>query len=162
MRPLALAFSLIIVAVGCRGDAPRSSAATDRAAPFDVAAVRTLIEAKNRQFTDAHVTGDSAFLINIFTDDAKVFGPNAPVVVGRAAIAKLNAEYVQLGIHEMRETTTAFYGSAEYLVDEGTYYMRYGAANTVEEGKYINVWKQQGGEWRIHSNIWNTNAPPPK
>ena len=161
MRHLVVAFS-ILVAVGCRRDAPSSSAASDRATPFDVVAARTLIEAKNRQFTEAHITGDSAFLVNIFTADAKVFGPNAPVVVGRTAIAKLNAEYVQLGIHEFREATTALYGNAEYLVDEGTYYMRYGAANTVEEGKYINVWKQDGGEWRIHSNIWNTNAAPPK
>ena len=161
MRLVALALPLLMIAVGCRGDAP-SRAATDRAAPFDLAAARTLIEAKNRRFTEAHITGDSAFLTNIFTEDAKVFGPNAPVVVGRKAIAKLNAEYVQLGIHEFREATTALYGNADYLIDEGTYVMRYGPANTVEAGKYINVWKQEGGEWRIHSNIWNTDSPPPK
>ena len=43
-------------------------------------------------------------------------------------------------IKEFREKTTAFYGNEDYLIDEGTYYLRYGKDNTVEKGKYINVW----------------------
>jgi ketosteroid isomerase-like protein len=25
--------------------------------------------------------------------------------------------------------------------------------------KYLNVWKKEGGTWKIYSNIWNANAP---
>ena len=57
-----------------------------------------------------------------------------------------------------REETTAFYGNAEYVVDEGTYAMTYGAGVT-ERGRYINVWEQENGRWRIQSNIWNSDPP---
>ena len=37
--------------------------------------------------------------------------------------------------------------------------MVYGKERTVEVGKYLNVWKQEVGVWKIQSDIWNTNAP---
>lgn len=26
-------------------------------------------------------------------------------------------------------------------------------------GKYIVVWKDDGGTWKLHLDIWNTNTP---
>jgi ketosteroid isomerase-like protein len=123
---------------------------------FDLVAMRTLITEKNAAFTQAHITGDSTVLIDYFTPDARVLGPNAEAVVGQAAIAELNAQYVGYGIKEFTEVTTNFYGDENYLIDEGTYFMRYGE-NVVEEGKYLNVWKQVDGDWRVCANMWNTN-----
>lgn len=123
---------------------------------FDLVAMRTLITEKNAAFTQAHITGDSTVLIDYFTPDARVLGPNAEAVVGQTAIAELNAQYVGYGIKEFTEVTTNFYGDENYLIDEGTYFMRYGE-NVVEEGKYLNVWKQVDGDWRVCANMWNTN-----
>jgi ketosteroid isomerase-like protein len=125
----------------------------------DVTATRKIIQEKNNQFTKAHITGDSAFLVNIFTQDAKVFAPNSDVVIGRPAIAVVNSQYLKLDIKEFREETTAFYGNEDYLIDEGSYYFRYGKDNTIDKGKYLNVWKKEDGDWKIYSNIWNTNMP---
>ena len=126
---------------------------------FDVTAMEKIIEEKNNQFTKAHITGDSAFLVNIFTQDAKVFAPNSDVVIGRPAIAVVNSQYLKLDIKEFREETTAFYGNEDYLIDEGNYYVRYGKDNTIDKGKYLNVWKKEDGDWKIYSNMWNTNMP---
>jgi ketosteroid isomerase-like protein len=136
--------------------APGPSAADESVASFDLGAMRTLIMEKNAAFTQAHITGDSAVLIDYFTPDARVLGPNAKAVVGQAAIAELNAQYVGYGIKEFTEVTTNFYGDENYLIDEGTYFMRYGE-DVVEEGKYLNVWKQVDGEWRVCANMWNSN-----
>lgn len=35
------------------------------------------------------------------------------------------------------------------------------AAIDMEKGKYLNVWKNVDGEWKIYLNIWNANAPEP-
>lgn len=91
--------------------------------------------------------------------DAKIFAPNAEVVVGRPAIAALNLEYIKFGINEFREVTTALYGNDDYLINEGNYFMIYGKENTNEKGKFINIWKKIDGDWKIYSNIWNTNIP---
>jgi ketosteroid isomerase-like protein len=135
---------------------PATPPADETAATFDLAAMRTLITEKNTRFTQAHISGDSAVLIDYFTPDARVLGPNAKAVVGQAAIAELNAQYVGYGIKEFTETTTNFYGDENYLIDEGTYFMRYGE-DVVEVGKYLNVWQQIDGEWRVCANMWNSN-----
>ena len=130
------------------------------AAPgFDLAAARSVIEANNRRFTEAHVRGDQATIDAMFTWNAKCLPPGADPVIGRAAIAQLTKEYLQTGVSEFREETTDFYGDEHLLIDQGSYVMVYGKEKTRETGKYLNVWKKEDGVWKIHCNIWNTNAP---
>lgn len=164
MKRLPIILVLVGVAgvssTGCQADdAASSSQPPDRAVPFDVSAMQSVIEERNRVFTGAHVTGDSAAMVDIFTADARVLPPDADPVIGRRAIEVLTAEYLTFGITEFREVTTAFYGNQEMLIDEGTYVMVYDGGRTTEAGKYVNIWRREGNEWKIHSNIWNRNAP---
>jgi len=126
------------------------------AAP-DLQTMKKIIQAKNNQFTKAHVTGDYLAIDTLFTVDAKSFPPNAQPVIGRAAIAALTAEYIEYGVSEFHEETIDLYGSGDLLIDQGNYSMTYGPDSTVEKGKYLNVWKKVDGQWKIYSNIWNTN-----
>ena len=149
-----------LLTVGCGSN---NTASTDshksNADTFDVTAMKKVIEEKNNRFTKAHITHDSAVMINIYTQDAKVFAPNSDVVIGRPAIAVVVSQYMKFDIKEFREETTAFYGNEDYLIDEGNYFMRYGKDNIIDKGKYLNVWKKEDGDWKIYSNIWNTNMP---
>jgi uncharacterized protein (TIGR02246 family) len=160
--------SVCMLAIACTGlstfgcgspDTASTDTRRDIGAAFDLAAMKRAVEEKNRHFTEAHVTGDSAAMVNIFTHDARVLPPNADPVIGRPAIEALTSQYLTFGITEFREETTAFYGSEDLLIDEGTYVMVYGEDDTTETGKYLNVWRKEGGEWKIYSNMWNTNAP---
>jgi uncharacterized protein (TIGR02246 family) len=147
-------------ASACRSADSRPAAAGGGvAAAFDVTAMRDTIESLNREFTDAHVVGDSAAMVNIFARDARVLPPNADPVIGRPAIERMTSDYLTYGITEFREETTAFYGNADMLIDEGTYVMVYGKVPVRENGKYVNIWRREDGNWRIYSNMWNTNAP---
>ena len=128
-------------------------------AEFNIHAAKSEIQEKTKQFTKAHITKDTAYLNNIFTEDAKVFPPNSEVVVGKKAISKLNFDWVNYGIDEFKEESTSLYGNKDFVIDEGTFYLRYGSENTIDKGKYINIWKNINGEWKIYSNIWNTNLP---
>lgn len=152
LRRVATRWFTLVVALAAFGCA-------EAEAPFDLAAARAEIEERNRVFTQAHVIGDSAAMIDIFTDDARVLPPNAEPVIGRVAIAALNARYLTYGITEFREETTLFYGNAELLIDEGTYVMVYDGGKTTERGKYVNIWRREAGAWKLFSNVWSSNAP---
>ena len=153
MKQLICLLSISVLLASCQMNNSK------QASIFDLAAAKKIIEEKNKQFTKAHITGDTAFLNNIVTRDAKCFPPNSEVVVGRAAIAPLNVQWINYGIKEFTEETTDFFGNEDYLIDEGSYLVRYGKDNTIEKGKYINIWKKENGDWKICSNIWNTNTP---
>ncbi len=128
-------------------------------AVFDLTAMKKLIKEKSDKFTQAHITRDTAYLNNIFTKDANVYPPNSDIISGRDAIATVNAEWVNYGIKKFTEETTSFLGNQDYLIDEGTFYLRYGEDNIIDKGKYINIWKKENGEWKICSSIWNTSLP---
>ncbi|MFO1407925.1 MAG: nuclear transport factor 2 family protein [Steroidobacteraceae bacterium] len=147
--------------VGCsQGSPPPAPPAIDAPPAFDLAAARTVIEANNARFTQAHVTGDQATIDAMFTADARSLPPGSEPVIGRDAISKLTSDYLAAGVHEFTEETTDFYGDASLLVDQGNYRMVYGKDKVVETGKYLNVWVQEGGAWKIRTNVWNTNAAP--
>ena len=126
---------------------------------FDLNTTKVLIQKKTDQFTEAHITKDTAFLNSCFAKDARVFPPNSKIVEGHKDIALLNSDWVSYGIIEFKEESTAFYGNNSYVIDEGNYYLRYGEEEVIDEGKYINIWKNIDGEWKLYSNIWNTNLP---
>ncbi len=147
--------------IGCK-DAKTPSDSTTKSSStvtIDLAAMRKVIGENNARFTKAHVTGDAQLIDKMFTRDAKVLPPESAPVIGRAAIAKLTADYIAFGITEFTEETTDFYGNDDLLIDQGNYVMVYGKEKTVEKGKYVNVWRKEDGSWKIYSNIWNTNAP---
>lgn len=157
-----LAFNLVVLAIAGCGRTNASSTTQSETSAFDLPAMRSAIEARNREFTNAHVVGslDSAAMVNIFTSDARILPPNADPVIGSPAIEALTALYMTMGITEFREETTVFYGNQEMLVDEGTYVFAYNGGRKTERGKYVNIWRKEGGEWKIYSNMWNSNAPP--
>jgi ketosteroid isomerase-like protein len=157
--PLVLA-TLLVAACGNQESPSPVTAAPVNTAAFDLSAMRKAIEAQNDRFTKAHVAGDIAAIDAMFTRDAKSFPPGADAAVGLAAIHELTVEYLKAGVSEFREVTTDFYGTQDLLVDAGTYVMTYGADKVTERGKYLNVWKQEDGAWKIHANIWNTNSVP--
>lgn len=148
-----------LLVVACGGPTPAPTRAGR--APFDLDATRRLIAQQNERFTKAHITGDIALIDSMFTPDAKSYPPGSAAVTGFPALHDFTVEYVKAGVTEFREETTDFYGNAEYVVDAGTYVVTYGPAHVTERGKYLNVWTQVDGNWRIKSNMWNTDAAAP-
>ncbi len=147
-----------LLVCACSGGALASNGADHSS--FDLAATRRIIEQQNDRFTQAHVTGDTAAIDAMFASDATAMPPETDAVVGIEALHAVTAEYIKSGVSEFREATTDFYGDEHLVVDQGTYVMTYGPNHTTEHGKYLNVWVNEGGSWKIRANIWNTNAPP--
>jgi ketosteroid isomerase-like protein len=36
-----------------------------------------------------------------------------------------------------------------------------GKGNTIDKGKYVTIWRKEGGDWKIYSDIFNTSLPEP-
>ena len=150
--PNALLASLFLIALA----ACRAPEAPSQEPTFDFSEAGRIIDGHTRRFTESHITGDLAFLDSVFTEDARVYAPGSEVVSGRANISAINAQYVSYGISEFEEISTARYGGPDFIVDEGTYRMTYGPDSTSEAGRYLNVWKRVGGDWKLTANMWTT------
>ncbi len=102
-------------------------------------------------------------LDRIYTTDATILPPGAHLISGRAAIKEfwagavnsLNATSAVLSsvqVFEAGEDIVEIGGAVLTIDPQGT-----GAPSKLEV-KYVVYWKQQGGDWKWHVDIWNTNA----
>jgi ketosteroid isomerase-like protein len=50
-------------------------------------------------------------------------------------------------------------GHGETAHEIGRYTLKTGTGEVADSGKYLVVWKQEGGAWKLHRDIWTTSRP---
>ena len=66
-----------------------------------------------------------------------------------------------MGVRNIKITTEEVSGGSEAVAEIGTYEM-FGDKNvSLDKGKFIVVWKQENGKWKMHRDVWNSDMPPP-
>ena len=111
----------------------------------------------NQAFEEAARKGDTKRLASLYTPDAMVLAPDAPVVKGRDAIQQFwTSAAQQMGLKDVRLTTLdlQIVGDTAYEVGEAQLTLQSGSAGI----KYVVVWKKADGRWGLHRDIWNTKA----
>ena len=132
----------LVAALGARGGA---LAADD---------VRAAVEAGNRAFVAAFLRGDSQAVARLYTEDAEVIAPGAPVARGRTAIAGAWQKAIDSGVKDVALTTESVESAGDLAAETGK--VRLVARDgTATEARYVVVWKRVGPEWKLHRDIWN-------
>ncbi len=101
---------------------------------------------------------DSAALAAIYAEDGALLPPNSESVIGRAAIEAFWADFQASGIGaEINDTEVYAYGDDGYTV--GAYTVTDADGATIDEGKYVVIWRHVDDQWQLHRDIWNSNLP---
>ena len=118
---------------------------------------RADIEAAHRAFGDAARKRDGERLAAAYTADAIVMPPDGPFVKGRENIGEFWMSAIQqMGVKDVRLNTLDVEeaGDTAYEVGEAVLAL---ASGTVT-AKYVVVWKNVGGGWQLHRDIWNNKG----
>lgn len=121
--------------------------------------IRATIAARNQEFVRAFGRGDIAGIAALYTEQAHLLPPGSDLVQGRAAIESFWQQARASGILEVQLTTVEFAAESEQLVCEiGRYVLtiQQGGERVQSPGKYVVLWKQEEGEWKLHVDIWNS------
>ena len=119
---------------------------------------RAAIEEANGRFSALVAKGDSAGLAAMYAADAQVFPPHSDIVTG-TAIQKLWQGVIDSGVKSAKLTTVDVIDAADLASETGKYEMIGAEGTVLDSGKYVVVWKQVGGRWKILRDIWNTSLP---
>jgi ketosteroid isomerase-like protein len=66
-----------------------------------------------------------------------------------------------MGVKSIKLTTEEVMGSADAVVETGTYEL-FGEANkAIDNGKFIVAWKQEDGKWKMHRDMFTSSVAPP-
>jgi uncharacterized protein (TIGR02246 family) len=120
---------------------------------------RSAIDAVNRGFMTAFIRKDPAGVAALYTLDGQLLPPRSDFVTGRGAIARYWQEAMKIGIRNLETTELEIHGESAFEV--GRYTVEASDGSEADTGIYIVVWKQEGGTWRMHRDIWNSRRAPP-
>ena len=162
MKKLSLGFFLLIlisfIVYSCNEndklDIERSAAA------FDIKQGEASIKQSNQLFMKSFERGDSTEVSNCFATEAKLMVADMPAVEGRDNIKHFIAMAMNKGIKNFELETIKIWGDSSILAEEGSYKMLGSDDNQLDRGKYIVLWKQEAGNWKMFRDIWTSDLPP--
>ncbi|MBV8446371.1 MAG: nuclear transport factor 2 family protein [Hyphomicrobiales bacterium] len=116
------------------------------------------IQMLNDQFAAAFNKGDAAAIGAMYTEEAVVLPAGSPLVRGREAIQnfwKKGSEQLE----GMRLTTIDVQPLGNDAAREiGTFVLKTkGQSPQQVDGKYVVIWQKEGGNWKLSTDIWNSN-----
>ncbi len=118
------------------------------------------LKAMQDVWQSAFDTKDPAELAAIYAEDGALLPPNSEMTNGRAAIEAYWAEFQASGIGaEITDTEVYAHSDLGYTV--GTFIATDAGGATIDEGKYVVIWRNVDGKWQMHRDIWNSSRPPP-
>jgi uncharacterized protein (TIGR02246 family) len=126
----------------------------------DTAAIQQLA----RQFSAAYVRGDAGAMSRLYTSDAVIFPERSAAISGRDAIRRYWTLVPGRRITRHVITPAQITVDGRHAYDHGTFEVageRDGKAWGPSRGKYVVVWRREGGSWRIHLDMWNSGPEPP-
>jgi len=123
-----------------------------------VAQDKATIEKLNDAFETAFNKGDFATVGQFYTDDAYLMPPGSEMVKGRSNI---QAFWTKAGeaVSEFKLTTVDVKPLGSDAAREvGTYsLMTKGQQPQQMTGKYVVVWQKVGSDWKLATDIWNSD-----
>jgi uncharacterized protein (TIGR02246 family) len=123
-----------------------------------VAQSKATIEKLNDAWTAAFNKGDAAAVAALYTEDAYVLPPGSAMVKGRAAIEGFWRQAAQQ-MNDAKLTTVDVLPLGRSAAREiGTVTLKTKSQPPQEVvGKYVVVWRKIGRDWKLATDIWNTD-----
>ncbi|GAC1502637.1 MAG: hypothetical protein NVS1B6_09420 [Steroidobacteraceae bacterium] len=123
--------------------------------------VQAAIEAANVQFSAVAGKGDAAGLAAFYAADGQVLPAGSDALRGTHAIQKFWQGVLDSGIAGIGLKTIEVYGHGPTVTEVGQYELHDKAGKVLDHGKYIVVWRHEGGKWKLLRDIFSTSVPAP-
>jgi ketosteroid isomerase-like protein len=120
--------------------------------------VGKIIEAANKRFCEAFRRHDAAAIAALYTANARLLPPQSDFVEGTDAIRDFWDSVMDMGLDAVSVESVEVDDVGDTAVEVGRWELRAGGS-AVDHGKYIVVWKNDHGTWKLHRDVWNTSVP---
>ena len=127
------------------------------------AETRAAISSANQAFLKAFNQSDAAGCVSaVYAASSQILPPNSEIIEGTDGIQAFWQGAMDMGIKSATLDTVELEPCGDAMVEIGKYTLQVEGDQTIDEGKYLVVWKQEGTEWKWHRDIWNSSRPIPE
>ena len=124
--------------------------------------LKNVITAANRNFKDTFARADAEGMGRLYTSDGQLLPTNSDFLTGTGAIQEFWQAVMNMGIKTAELETVELEGHGDTAIDIGRYTLGGDGGQVLDKGKYVVIWKQDGGQWKLHRDIWNTSMQAPE
>jgi uncharacterized protein (TIGR02246 family) len=124
--------------------------------------VRDAIAAANESFMAAFKRGDAAGLAALYTENGEVLPPNTDSLTGKEAIQAFWQALFDMGIKGIKLKAVEVESLGDTAIEVSKYTVHGEEGQELDKGKYIVIWKQKEGQWKLHRDIYNSSMPAPE
>jgi len=149
---------LLLIIAACAAPAPAKAPDT----PVDPAALKTAIQAREKEWSAAYLAGNGAGIGALYTTDGASIQPAGDPYMGRDGIAKGEQAQLDTLAVTAREDITdeVIPAGGDYALEIGHYSYQATSKATKKpvssSGRYMVLWrKDTDGVWRLHRDIGN-------
>ncbi len=135
--------------------------ADQTASTFDIEKVKPAIAELHQKFSDAFSKGDSAAFSSLYHSQGMLLPPNSETVSGLDKIASFGSGAFKMGVTGLALNPSEIWGNQDVIVVTGAYDLKGKDGATIDKGKFIELWKDENGQWKLFRDIWNTSMPMP-
>jgi uncharacterized protein (TIGR02246 family) len=121
---------------------------------------RFQIETANKEWMSAFKRGDAGAVASFYTSQGQLLPANSDFVKGTNAIRAFWQGAIDMGLKGAVLETLEVEGHGDTAVEVGQYRLLLADGSVADSGKYIVIWKNDGGNWKLHRDIWTTSHPP--
>ena len=117
------------------------------------------IAAVNASFMELFGKGDAATIAELYTEGGLFIPPNSDFVTGKAAIQTTFQGLMDQGIKSLKLETIEIEDYGDTASEVGRYTLKDANGKVLDHGKLVVIWKQEGGQWKLHRDIINSSQP---
>ena len=121
--------------------------------------VHDAIVAADETFMTTFSRGDAAGIAALYTENGQFLPPNSDFVTGKQAIQATFQAFMDMGIKGINLETIEVEGYGDTASEVGKYTLEGVGGQVMDQGKFIVIWKQEAGQWKLHRDIINSSMP---
>ena len=105
--------------------------------------------------------GDAAAMANLYTPAGVLMPTGAELIQGTAGIQTFWQGAMEMDLKQLKLKTREVEELTDTAIELGNYILFGPNGQQVDQGKYLVVWKEQHGHWKLHQDIWNSSVAAP-
>lgn len=151
-------FLIVSFATSCNEKTESTETAVVASLPaFDLAAAKNEIQATNNEFKAFFAAADSVGVGSLYTEDTKFMMTGGPSINGRENVVSTFSAIIKSGITGVDLRTKEVWGTNEFVTEVGEYSL-FAGETEADHGKFMVLWKNVDGAWKLHRDIFNTDV----
>lgn len=119
--------------------------------PIDLQKARFIIDSLDKQFALHFYNGDSVALYKMYATGASLGNKKGHDIL--LSWGQQIRHSIRTDTRTIIYTTTSLSTDSEFLVELGIYEFKDSKGHSKDKGKYLVVWKQEDGHWKLYRDM---------